>query len=134
MRRCGPSTAVELYSSTICNLKTQHIPQSTIKIKPGDQPWFKGTCQEQHQAYLKMRCQPGEVTKQNYLHAKGHKQQVIDKAKNSHSQLIKSKLCSPATSSREWWWTIKQLIGGGGSTNIPILNDGRAQHITAKDK
>ena len=29
---------------------------------------------------------------------------------------------------------IKQLTGGGGSTNIPILNDGGAQHISAKDK
>eukprot|EP00061_Rhincodon_typus_P016711 g45067.t1 len=43
-------------------------------------------------------------------------------------------LCSPATSSREWWRTIKQLTGGLGSTNILILNDERAQCISAKDK
>ncbi|XP_078424186.1 myoD family inhibitor domain-containing protein isoform X2 [Cetorhinus maximus] len=31
----------------------------------------------------------------------------------------------------QWWWSIK-LTGGGGSTNI--LNDGGAQHISAKEK
>ena len=60
-----------------------------------------------------MRCQPGE---QDFLHAKRHKQQVIDRTKRSHIQQIRSKLDSPATSSRESWWTIKQLTNGGGST------------------
>eukprot|EP00061_Rhincodon_typus_P007528 g29300.t1 len=45
-----------------------------------------------------------------------------------------SELCSPATSSCEWWWIITQLTEGGDSTNIPIINDGRAQHISVKDK
>eukprot|EP00061_Rhincodon_typus_P008248 g30694.t1 len=113
MRRCGPSTAAELYSSTICNLMAQQIPHSTITIKPGDQPWFNGdcrrACQGQHQAYLKMRCQPDEGTKQDYLHAKQRKQQVIDRAKRSHSQRIRSKLSSPATSSCKWWWIRRNL-------------------------
>eukprot|EP00061_Rhincodon_typus_P004641 g23072.t1 len=33
-----------------------------------------------------MRCQLGEATKQDYLHAKQHKQQVTDRAKRSHNQ------------------------------------------------
>eukprot|EP00061_Rhincodon_typus_P018352 g47495.t1 len=82
MRRCGPSTAAELYSNTICNLMVRHIAHSTITIKPGDQPSSdeecRRACQEQHQAYLMMRCRPGEATKQDYLHAKQRKQQVID--------------------------------------------------------
>eukprot|EP00061_Rhincodon_typus_P010842 g35431.t1 len=28
----------------------------------------------------------------------------------------------------------KQLTGGGRSTNVPILDDGKAQHISVKDK
>eukprot|EP00061_Rhincodon_typus_P012889 g38920.t1 len=78
----------------------EHIPNSTITIKPGNEPWFneecRRSCQKQHQAYLKMRCQPspfGEATKQDYLHARRHKQQVIDRAKQSHNQQIRSKLC-----------------------------------------
>eukprot|EP00061_Rhincodon_typus_P009707 g33405.t1 len=116
----------------------RHIPRSTITIKPGDEPWFNGDCkrkcQEQNQAYLKRRYRPGEATKQDNLHTKQRKQQVIDRAKQSHNHQIRSKLCSPVISSGEWWWTIKQLTGGGGSTNIAILNDGRGQHISAKDK
>ncbi|XP_067854341.1 aldo-keto reductase family 1 member B1-like [Heptranchias perlo] len=116
----------------------RHIPHSTITNKPGDQPWFneecRRACQEQHQAYRKMRCHPGEATTQDYMHAKQRKQHAIDRAKRFHNQRIRSKLCSPATSSREWWWTIKQLTGGGGSANIPILNDGGVQHVSAKDK
>ncbi|XP_067827191.1 uncharacterized protein [Heptranchias perlo] len=137
MMRCGPSAA-ELYSSTICNLMARHIPHSTITNKPGNQPWFNEECrrasQEQHQAYLKIRCQPGEAATQDYMHAKQRKQHAIDRAKRFHNQRIRSKLCSPATSSREWWWTIKQLMGAGGSANIPILNDGGVQHVSAKDK
>eukprot|EP00061_Rhincodon_typus_P014430 g41440.t1 len=81
-----------------------------------------------------MTCQTGEATKQDYLCAKQHKQQVIDRNKRSHNQQIRSKLCSPATSSCEWWQTIKQLTGGGCSTNIPFINDGRGQRISAKHK
>eukprot|EP00061_Rhincodon_typus_P005158 g24354.t1 len=81
-----------------------------------------------------MRPQPGEATKQDYLQTKQHKQQVIDRAKQSHNQRIRSKLCSPATSSHEWWCTIKQLAGGRSSINIPILNVGGTQKINAKDK
>eukprot|EP00061_Rhincodon_typus_P015647 g43437.t1 len=81
-----------------------------------------------------MRCQPGEATKQDYSHAKQHKQQVLDRAQRSHNEQITSKLCNPATSSGEGWWTIKQLTRGGGSTNSRILNDGTVQHISAKDK
>eukprot|EP00061_Rhincodon_typus_P008664 g31475.t1 len=84
MRRHGPSTAAELYANTFCYLMAWHIPHTTITIKPGDQPWFiaecRRVCQEQHQAYLKKRCQVGEATKKGYLHAKEHKQQVIDTA------------------------------------------------------
>eukprot|EP00061_Rhincodon_typus_P002846 g18636.t1 len=29
---------------------------------------------------------------------------------------------------------LQQITGGGGSTNISILNNGRAQHVSAKDK
>ena len=79
--------------STICNLMARNIPHSTVTMKPGDQPWFNGeckrVCQEQQQAYLKMRCQPGEPVKQDYLHAKRQKQQVIDRAKRSHSRRIR---------------------------------------------
>eukprot|EP00061_Rhincodon_typus_P006671 g27560.t1 len=100
MRCFGPSIATGLYSSTICNLMAWHIPWSTITIKPGDQPWFNGecrrACQEQHRAYLKMRRQPGEATKQDYLYAKLYKQQV----KQSQNHWIRSKFCSPATSRR----------------------------------
>ncbi|XP_067829994.1 uncharacterized protein [Heptranchias perlo] len=62
------------------------------------------------------------------------KQHPTDRAKRSHKQWIRSKLCSSATSSCEWRWTIKQLTGGGGSVNVSIFNDGRAQHVSAKDK
>eukprot|EP00061_Rhincodon_typus_P015842 g43749.t1 len=59
------SHAEELYPSTICNLMTQHMFHSTITIKPRDQPWFNGecrkVCQLQHWAYMKTRCQHGEV-------------------------------------------------------------------------
>eukprot|EP00061_Rhincodon_typus_P017849 g46740.t1 len=55
----------------------QHIPNSTITIKPGDQLWFNAecrrACEQQHPAQLKLRCQPGEATKQNYLCAKMHR-------------------------------------------------------------
>ncbi|XP_067850316.1 uncharacterized protein [Heptranchias perlo] len=138
MRRCGPSAAAELYSITICNFMTRHIPHSTIINKPGDQPRLneecRRACQEQHQAYLKMRCQPGEATTQDYMYAKQWKQHAIDRAKRFHNQRIRSKLCNLATSSREWWWTIKQLTGEGDFVNIPILNNGRVQHVSAKAK
>ncbi|XP_067874524.1 uncharacterized protein [Heterodontus francisci] len=68
------------------------------------------------------------------MRAKRHKQHAKYRAKGSHNQRIRSKFCSLATSSHEWCWRIKQLTGGGGSTNIPILNDGAAQHISVKDK
>eukprot|EP00061_Rhincodon_typus_P001494 g14954.t1 len=101
----------------------QHIPQSTITIKPGDQPWFNvecsRACQEQHQAYLKMWCQPGEDIKQDYLHAKHDKQQMtgLSDPKTNRLDLNSGVLPHPV------------MIGGrqftgGVSTNIPILNDG----------
>ncbi|XP_067909351.1 storkhead-box protein 1-like [Heterodontus francisci] len=73
--------------------------------QPGDQSWFNEegriACQEQHQAYLKMRYQPGEAATQDYMHGKQWTQHAIDRAKRSHNQQIRSKLCSPATTSRD---------------------------------
>eukprot|EP00061_Rhincodon_typus_P009166 g32440.t1 len=70
MRCCRPSTAAKLYSSTISNFMAQHISYSTVTIKPGAQAWYNGecrrACQEQNQAYLKMRYQPAELFQYSY--------------------------------------------------------------------
>eukprot|EP00061_Rhincodon_typus_P009900 g33741.t1 len=71
MRHCGPSTAAELYSSTICNLMAWHIFRPTITIKPGvNRDSMKNARGHARSSmYLKMRCQLGEATKKDYLHS-----------------------------------------------------------------
>ncbi|XP_038656954.1 vesicular inhibitory amino acid transporter [Scyliorhinus canicula] len=46
MRRCGPSTASELYSTTICSFMVRHIPHSTITAKPEINPGSMKSAEE----------------------------------------------------------------------------------------
>lgn len=67
---------------------------------------------------VQRKCQGGEATAQEYMHAEPHKQHTLDRSKQSLNQRFRSSLSRPAMSSCEWWWIIKQPTGGGGTKNV----------------
>ncbi|XP_067890513.1 anoctamin-7-like [Heterodontus francisci] len=73
----------------------------------------------------KEKGEPNEDTEMCFLQSSNTEK---DGANRFHNQQIRTKLCSPATSSHECWWIIKQPMGGGGPMNISILNDAIAQN------
>ena len=138
---CFDSNDIDVVCTNWTNLFLQvameSVPNKVVTIRPNDSPWYTNELRKMkrkmQKLFYKYKGSKLQNDWNNYSKARNDYKNGLDNAESNYKKSLASSL-SENKNSKSWWTTVKWLLGKGGESTYPHLNDSHREIYDSKEK